>query len=89
MHPMFTRRTFVGMTAAALAAHTLQAQDVAGEGQASTQFSVMIWTLKKLGTFEENLDRVAQAGFHHVELGVNSRSGRRMTIAASWRACRN
>ncbi len=28
----------------------------------------MIWTLKKLGTFEENLDRVAQAGFHHVEL---------------------
>jgi hydroxypyruvate isomerase len=56
------------MTAAALAAHTLQAQDAAGEGQASTQFSVMIWTLKKLGTFEENLDRVAQAGYHHVEL---------------------
>jgi len=28
----------------------------------------MIWTLKKLGTFEENLDRVALAGYHHVEL---------------------
>jgi hydroxypyruvate isomerase len=69
MQPMFTRRTFVSMTAAALAARTLKGQDVAGEGQASTQFSVMIWTLKKLGTFEENLDRVAQAGFHHVELG--------------------
>ena len=53
MQPMFTRRTFVSMTAAAaLAAHTLQAQDAAGEGQANTQFSVMIWTLKKLGTFE-------------------------------------
>ena len=28
----------------------------------------MIWTLNKLGTFEENLERVAQAGYHHVEL---------------------
>ena len=28
----------------------------------------MIWTLNKFGTFEENLDRVAQAGYHHVEL---------------------
>jgi sugar phosphate isomerase/epimerase len=32
------------------------------------QFSVMIWTLNKLGTFDENLERVAQAGYHHVEL---------------------
>ena len=44
------------------------AQELAGQGPASTQFSVMIWTLNKLGTFEENLDRVAQAGYHHVEL---------------------
>jgi hydroxypyruvate isomerase len=28
----------------------------------------MIWTLNKFGTFEENLERVAQAGYHHVEL---------------------
>ena len=28
----------------------------------------MMWTLKKFGTFEENLDRVAVAGYHHVEL---------------------
>ncbi len=28
----------------------------------------MMWTLKKLGTFDENLERVAQAGYHHVEL---------------------
>jgi hydroxypyruvate isomerase len=41
---------------------------VADTGQASTQFSVMIWTLNKLGTFDENLERVAQAGYHHVEL---------------------
>jgi hydroxypyruvate isomerase len=65
---MFTRRTFVGMSAATLAAHTVMGQAPAASGQESVQFSVMIWTLKKLGSFEENLDRVAQAGYHHVEL---------------------
>jgi hydroxypyruvate isomerase len=28
----------------------------------------MIWALKKWGSFEENLERVAQAGYSHVEL---------------------
>jgi len=71
MQRMLTRRTLVGMTAASLAGRALAplaAQTVADSGQASTQFSVMIWTLKKFGTFEENLDRVAMAGYHHVEL---------------------
>jgi hydroxypyruvate isomerase len=71
MQPMLTRRTLVGMTAASLAGRALAplaAQAVADTGQASTQFSVMIWTLNKLGTFDENLERVAQAGYHHVEL---------------------
>jgi hydroxypyruvate isomerase len=73
MQRMLTRRTLVGMTAAslagrALAPRNLAAQAVADAGQASTQFSVMIWTLNKLGTFDENLERVAQAGYHHVEL---------------------
>ena len=81
MQRMLTRRTLVGMAAAslassALASGNLVAQAVAGSGQATdqttgqagTQFSVMIWTLNKLGTFEENLERVAQAGYHHVEL---------------------
>jgi hydroxypyruvate isomerase len=61
------------MTAASLAGHALAprklaAQAVADSGQASTQFSVMMWTLNKFGTFENNLERVAQAGYHHVEL---------------------
>jgi hydroxypyruvate isomerase len=59
------------MTAASLAGRALAplaAQTVADTSQASAQFSVMIWTLNKLGTFEENLDRVALAGYHHVEL---------------------
>jgi hydroxypyruvate isomerase len=34
----------------------------------SDRFSVMIWTLRSRGSFEENLERVAQAGFRHVEL---------------------
>ncbi len=68
MQRMLTRRTFVSMTAASLAGRALAAQEPSAPGQASAQFSVMIWTLNKLGTFEENLDRVAYAGFHHVEL---------------------
>src|SRR5580693_6278152 len=71
MQRMLTRRTLVGMTAASLAGRALAplaAQTVADSGQASVQFSVMIWTLNKFGTFEENLERVAQAGYHHVEL---------------------
>jgi len=32
------------------------------------QFSVMMWALNKRGSFEENLERVAEAGYRHVEL---------------------
>jgi hydroxypyruvate isomerase len=56
------------MTAASLAAHALPAQELASQVPPSVQFSQMIWTLKKLGTFDENLDRLALAGYHHVQL---------------------
>ena len=56
------------MTAASLAAHALPAQELASQVPPSVQFSQMIWTLKKLGSFDENLDRLAQAGYHHVQL---------------------
>jgi hydroxypyruvate isomerase len=75
---MLTRRTLVSMTAASLAAHTLAPRALAGQapaeqavtdpGQTSAQYSIMMWTLNKQGTFEQNLDRVALAGYHHVEL---------------------
>jgi hydroxypyruvate isomerase len=68
MQRMLTRRTFVSLATASLAAHALAAQEPSASGHANVQFSVMIWTLKKMGTFEENLDRVARAGYHHVEL---------------------
>jgi hydroxypyruvate isomerase len=56
------------MTAASLAGHTLAAQQMSSPGPASARFSVMIWALNKQGTFEENLERVAQAGYSHVQL---------------------
>jgi len=61
------------MTAASLAARALAPGNLVGQvvgdsAQEGPQFSVMIWTLNKLGTFDENLERVAQAGYHHVEL---------------------
>jgi hydroxypyruvate isomerase len=39
-----------------------------GVAEPAPQFSVMMWALKKWGTVEENLERVAQAGYSHVEL---------------------
>jgi hydroxypyruvate isomerase len=73
MLPMLTRRTLLHITAASLAARSLlpgraTAQTLPEAAAAGVQFSVMIWTLRKMGTFEENLERVAQAGYHHVEL---------------------
>jgi hydroxypyruvate isomerase len=32
------------------------------------RFSVMIWVLRKRGTFEQNLEAVAKAGYKHIEL---------------------
>jgi hydroxypyruvate isomerase len=41
---------------------------ISGIAEAGPQFSVMMWALNKRGSFEENLERVAQAGYGHVEL---------------------
>ncbi len=57
----------VAVAAGALEPRVLKGQS--GEvGKAGPQFSVMMWTLRDHGSFEENLDRVAQAGYHHVQL---------------------
>jgi hydroxypyruvate isomerase len=64
---MLTRRSFAQLITAALAlpSTSLAEQD---KGLAASQFSVMMWALNKQGTFEQNLERVAQAGYRHVEL---------------------
>jgi hydroxypyruvate isomerase len=41
---------------------------MSGAAETGPQFSVMMWALNKRGSFEENLERVAQAGYRHVEL---------------------
>jgi hydroxypyruvate isomerase len=57
------------MSAAALAARALTPPQLAAQaGVESAQISIMMWTLKKFGTFEQNLDKVAFAGYHHIEL---------------------
>jgi len=61
---MLSRRTFTSLAASTLAAHALHA----APPSAAPQLSVMMWTLKDRGTFDENLDRVALAGYHHIEL---------------------
>jgi hydroxypyruvate isomerase len=39
-----------------------------GVAEAGPQFSVMMWALNKRGSFEENLEHIARAGYRHVEL---------------------
>jgi hydroxypyruvate isomerase len=70
---MLSRRCFGRMVTAAVAARVIVPGGLMGRVPAATteawpQFSVMMWALKKLGSFEENLERVAQAGYRHVEL---------------------
>lgn len=79
---MLTRRVFGRLAAGAVAAPKgfwggVQAGQAPGRAGASAvgaseaaaaRFSVMLWTLNKLGSFEENLERVAKAGYTHVEL---------------------
>ena len=44
------------------------AMTLAQTSSLTDRFSVMIWVLRKRGTFEQNLETVAQAGFRHIEL---------------------
>src|SRR5258707_5447434 len=69
---MLSRRDFGRLMGAALAARAIVPGrlmgQVSGAAEAGPQFSVMMWTLNKRGSFEENLERIAQAGYRHVEL---------------------
>jgi hydroxypyruvate isomerase len=75
---MLSRRGFGRLMSAALAARVIVPGRLmglaqagvsnAGAEEAGPQFSVMMWALNKRGSFEENLESVAQAGYRHVEL---------------------
>jgi hydroxypyruvate isomerase len=64
---MLTRRSFAQLITAALALPSISLAE-SDKGLAASQFSVMMWALNKQGTFEQNLERVAQAGYRHIEL---------------------
>lgn len=70
MGRMLNRRVFGKLMAGALVtcAGSLDKGALAEGGGVGPQFSVMIWALQGRGSFEENLERVAQAGYGHVEL---------------------
>lgn len=66
---MFTRRTFSKLLTASAAAHALQpARLFASAAPPVNDISVMMWTMKQMGSFQQNLERVAQAGYRCVEL---------------------
>jgi hydroxypyruvate isomerase len=70
---MLSRRDFGRGIVAVLAAKAALPGGLLGQAQSRVadtlqQFSVMMWTLNKRGSFEENLERVAEAGYRHVEL---------------------
>lgn len=69
---MLSRRAFGQLMTAALAARATAPGRLMAQGSTAAeqrpQLSVMMWALKKWGSFEENLERVAQAGYGHVEL---------------------
>jgi hydroxypyruvate isomerase len=70
---MLTRRDFAGLVTASLAlsrvGNRIIGQTAPSPSRAiKPKTSVMMWTLNKSGTFEQNLERVAQAGYNQVEL---------------------
>ncbi len=70
---MLSRRHFGRQVAAVLAVRAILPGRLTGWAQQASdettpQFSVMMWALNKRGSFEENLERVAEAGYRHVEL---------------------
>ena len=74
---MLSRRGFGRLITAVLAERATRPIRLMGQVRSGTesgsaapepQFSVMMWALNKRGSFEENLERVAEAGYNHVEL---------------------
>jgi hydroxypyruvate isomerase len=62
---MLSRRAFGGWMGAAL---VMRGWTQGSATEMASRFSVMMWALKSHGSFEENLERVARAGYRHVEL---------------------
>jgi hydroxypyruvate isomerase len=71
---MLTRRIFGKLTVAAVVAPAIHPARTMGQtlrdsGLVDSQFSIMMAPLNRYGTFEENLERVARAGYQNVAVG--------------------
>ncbi|MDE1178611.1 MAG: TIM barrel protein [Edaphobacter sp.] len=62
---MLSRREFAGVLAASA---LLTRVGMAQGSSLVNRLSVMIWVLRKRGSFEQNLETVAKAGYRHIEL---------------------
>jgi hydroxypyruvate isomerase len=70
---MLTRRDFTGLVTASLAmpgigSRMIGQTAVSPSRAIKPKTSVMMWTLNKGGSFDQNLERVAEAGYDQVEL---------------------
>jgi hydroxypyruvate isomerase len=65
---MLSRRAFSGLLASAVAMPRIVEARPVGNDALTDRFSVMIWVLRKRGSFEQNLENVARAGYRHIEL---------------------
>lgn len=65
---MLNRRAFGRMLALVGGAQVVPRFALTQAGDAAQRFSVMIWVLRNRGSFEQNLERVAEAGYRHIEL---------------------
>ena len=69
---MFSRRSFGLLAGTSFLHHTASGAHRVGTlpeiSSRSHDFSVMLWTLKDRGSFEQGLEWVAQAGYRHIEL---------------------
>jgi hydroxypyruvate isomerase len=81
---MLNRRDFAGLFATSLTLPSLAldaraqrpspAPQAAGSRDPAFKTSIMMWTLNKNGTFEQNLERIAQAGYNQLELVTEYKS---------------
>jgi hydroxypyruvate isomerase len=70
---MLNRRDFAGLFAASLSSPLLANAEAAPaqpgtSAGAGIQTSVMLWALNKFGTFDQNLETIAKAGYKNVQL---------------------
>ena len=91
MHRRDFSRLLAGATLGSGVLPAFRSPAASTEAQVSFRLSVMLWTIYRKLPFEQRLEKVAEAGYHAVELvneyekwspDENMRNGRRMSSVA-------